>query len=129
MEGGDILGRLLPALLLVVVAPLVLRHFLRRSKTLGGGGLRVVSRAPMGRSSAAVVVEAGNRHFLLGVSEGSVRLISELDPDDAMEPATRIDEGTDSLVNHSNWPRIGLERWRKMTVRRPPKEQVRVLAD
>lgn len=129
MEGGEVLGRLLPALLLVVVVPLVLRHFLRRSKTLGGTGLRVVSRAPMGRSSAAVVVEAGNRHFLLGVTEGSVRLISELDPDDGVEPAFDSDEGTDSPVDHTNWPRIGLERWREMTVRRPPKEQVRVLAD
>lgn len=129
MEGGEVLGRLLPALMLVVVVPLVLRHFLKRSKNLGGGGIRVVSRAPMGRSASAVVIEAGDRQFLLGVTEGSVRLISELEPTPEVSETTARDEGTDSPVAPTNWPWTGLERWREMTVRRPPKEQVRVLAE
>lgn len=130
MDGGEALGRLLPALVLVVVVPLVLRHFLRRSRVLGGEALHVVSRAPMGRSASAVILEAGDRLFLVGVTETSIRLISELDPEYQIEQTENEHEpGTDSPLDESNWPRIGLERWREMTVRRPPKERVRVLAD
>lgn len=127
MEGGEVFGRLLPALLLVVATPLVLRYFLRRSRGLAGGAVRVVARAPMGRSSSAVVVAAGKRHFLLGVTDTSVRLISELDPADEVDIYSG--SGTDAREQQSNWPRIGLDRWRQMTLRRPPKEQIRVLVE
>lgn len=130
MEGSEAIGRLLPALVLVVVVPLVLRHFLKRSRAFGGEDLRVVSRAPMGRSASAVVLEAGDRHFLVGVTDTSIRLISELDPEHrAEEIASEPEPGTESRLETDNRPWIGLERWREMTVRRPPKEQVRVLAD
>lgn len=127
MDGGEVLGRLVPALLLVVAAPLVLRHFVRKSKGMGGGDVRVVARAPIGRSVAAVIVQSGQRRFLLGVTESSVGLISELD---SADEDTYYSSGMEAGSPHPiTGPRTGLERWRQLTLRRSPREQVRVLSD
>ena len=128
MEGGEVLGRLLPALALVIVAPLLLRTWLRKGRGLGNGELRVVARAPMGRSSAAVIVEAKGRRFLLGVTESSVRLISELDADGEQLPAAAPGTDAQSSIEITG-PWTGLEHWRRLTLRRSPREPVRVIAE
>ena len=127
MEGGEVLGRLLPALALVIATPLLVRHWLRKGRGLAVGELRVVARAPMGRTAAAVIVETSGRRFLLGVTESSVRLISELEAE-GEEPA--VAPGTDARSSEGDpGPWTGLDYWRRMTLRRSPKEPVRVIAE
>lgn len=127
MEGGEILGRLLPALALVIVTPLLLRHWLRKGRGPGGGELRVIARAPMGRTAAAVIVESTGRRFLLGVTENSVQLISELEPGGEEPSAVASKDAGDDTSPPGPW--TGLEHWRRLTVRRSPKESVRVISD
>lgn len=127
MEGGEVLGRLLPALALVLVTPLLVRHWLRKGRGLANGELRVVARAPMGRTAAAVIVETKGRRFLLGVTESSVRLISELEAD---EEETSTAPGTDARGSiEPTWPWTGLDHWRRLTLRRAPREPVRVISE
>jgi flagellar protein FliO/FliZ len=59
------------------------------SKKLGGrdrGLMRVRSRQSLSRSASLAVVEVGRRVLVVGVSDGGVRLLTEMDPAD-LEPA------------------------------------------
>lgn len=124
IDGTEVIGRLVPALALVALAPLLLRRWMRKSQAKGGEDLRVVTRTAMGRSSSAVVVQTGRRLFLLGVTESSIGLIAELETLEDEEEVT--DAGTDApTLTHGPW--TGLERWRQMTVRRLPETPVRVV--
>ncbi len=127
MEGGELLGRLLPALAVVIGTPLLLRHWLRKGRGPGSGDVRVIARTPLGRTAAAVIVATGDRRLLLGVTESSVSLISELEADGA-EPSTAT--GTDArATNEATGPWTGLDHWRRLTVRRSEREPVRVIPD
>jgi flagellar protein FliO/FliZ len=46
----------------------------------GGGALRIVSQLALGPRERLVLVEAGDRWFLLGVGSGGVRRVGTLDP-------------------------------------------------
>lgn len=50
----------------------------RLGLTPSGGRLRVLERLPVGRDQALLVVEAANRHFLLGSSPSGFSLLAEL---------------------------------------------------
>jgi flagellar protein FliO/FliZ len=57
------------------------------SKRMGGSRslLKVRSRQSLSRSSSVAVVEVGNRVLVVGVSDGGVRLLTELDPQELGE--------------------------------------------
>jgi flagellar protein FliO/FliZ len=60
------------------------------SRRLGGRDralMRVRSRQSLSRSSSLAVVEVGSRVLVVGVSDGGVRLLTELDPADLEAPA------------------------------------------
>ena len=55
----------------------------RLGLTPSGGRLRVLERLPVGRDQALLVVEAANRHFLLGSSPSGFSLLAELTEEEA----------------------------------------------
>jgi flagellar protein FliO/FliZ len=59
------------------------------SKRMGGSRslLKVRSRQSLSRSSSVAVVEVGSRVLVVGVSDGGVRLLTELDPQELGETA------------------------------------------
>jgi flagellar protein FliO/FliZ len=77
---------------LVVALALVLGLFWVVARTsarkMGGsrGLLRVHGRQSLSRTASVAVVEVGNRVLVVGVSDGGVRLLTELDPDEIAEP-------------------------------------------
>jgi flagellar protein FliO/FliZ len=73
------------------------------SRKLGSArsALRVRGRQALGRSASVAVVEVGNRVLVIGVGEGGVRLLTELDPAEleVAEPATVTDDpGPEALA-------------------------------
>ena len=55
------------------------------SRRLGGGSrslVRVRGRQALSRTSSLAVVEVGSRVLVVGVSDGGVRLLTELDPEE-----------------------------------------------
>lgn len=58
------------------------------AKKLGGSRalLRVHGRQSLSRTASVAVVEVGSRVLVVGVSEGGVRLLTELDPEEIAEP-------------------------------------------
>ena len=79
--------------LLCVVVIIVLAYFFTRRVAgrggglLGGGGgtdsFKVLTRLPLGREQALVLVQAGERHLLLGVTASEVSLVAELTQEEA----------------------------------------------
>lgn len=65
------------------------------AKKLGGSRalLRVHGRQSLSRTASVAVVEVGSRVLVVGVSEGGVRLLTELDPEDIAEPVAATIEG------------------------------------
>ena len=55
--------------------------------------LKVRGRQALGRSASVAVVEVGSRVLVIGVGEGGVRLLTELDPEELEEPAVDPDGG------------------------------------
>jgi len=115
----------------VVVALMVAASRLAARRGLGPGPgvrpggspppLEVVARRGLGRRAAVVVVRAGERHLVLGVTDTSVRLLDELtvDPQGSPEKSDRLSgtTGPGLTVPTPAW-RALLERAREMTVRR-----------
>ncbi len=60
------------------------RRFSGGSRTL----VRVRGRQPLSRTASLAVVEIGSRVLVVGVGDGGVRLLTELDPTEIEEPAT-----------------------------------------
>lgn len=106
----DIAGRLLPALAVIVAAPLAIWWWSRRHQTSTSRPVRVVARAGLGKASSVAVIAVGTRFFLIGAAEQSVTLLTEIDDDPiAGSPADDTD---------ATRPRIGpIDRLREMTVR------------
>ena len=48
-----------------------------------GGGMKVLSRLPLAQDKQLVVVEAGSRYWLLGLSPAGIQLVAELTEDKA----------------------------------------------
>jgi flagellar biogenesis protein FliO len=67
----------------------------RMGKAFSGKHIKIVDRIALGAGSAACVIKVGERYFLVGVSEKSVRLLSELEgfsPHELDEPAGFADK-------------------------------------
>jgi flagellar protein FliO/FliZ len=79
--------RVFLALVLVLAAVYGAAWAMRRLRHFSGGvgnGLQVVAQVGLGARERAVLVRAGDQHLLLGVANGSVRLLCELRPDNTM---------------------------------------------
>ena len=64
------------------------------SRRFSGGArtlVRVRGRQSLSRTSSLAVVEVGSRVLVVGVSDGGVRLLTELDPEELAEPADEPD--------------------------------------
>lgn len=60
-----------------------------RGRRSAGRTLNVVSRQSVGQKASVVVIDAGDRRFLLGVTEHSINVLHTGDiPAEAVEPAT-----------------------------------------
>ena len=80
--GGLLLRTLLALAIVIALVWILLRWGLRRltpGAAGGGRALRVVARQTLDGRRSVVLVEAAGRYLLLGVAEGSVRLITELE--------------------------------------------------
>ncbi len=116
MNVGEVIGRTIPALLLVLAVPLGAYWWARRSGSTGAGAdLRIGAKAAFGKNLWVAVVEVDGRRFLVGVGDGGINVIAELDRIPAPDAGhgTDADEGTER-------PGMGLvRRLQHMTVRKP----------
>lgn len=88
-----VIVRLVVAVAVVIGLLLLTVRFGRRMNGRGSSGprttLRVVSRQALGRSASVAVVRVDDRLLLLGVTDGSVNLLTELDAEAEQEPVTQ----------------------------------------
>jgi flagellar biosynthetic protein FliO len=77
--GGSLALTFVSLAFVCLLAWVVLRLIARKGVGRGEGGLRVVARCPLEPRRSVYVVEAGSRCFLIGVGDGSMSLIAELD--------------------------------------------------
>lgn len=88
-EIGALLGMLAAVLGVLVLAWLFTRHLAGRTPGLGGflpgrnGKLRLLERMPLGREQSLVVVRAGEKVLLLGVTGREISLLRELSAEEA----------------------------------------------
>lgn len=129
-----LLVRLLLSMTVVIGGLLAVRWWgLRGSTRLRG--IKIVARAPLGRTASVAVLEVGSRRYLIGAAEQSVNLLAELDPDEDLdgldrdggaaaasstEPSTPATDGSVPGLTKRVTPRIGLlAQLRQMTTRVP----------
>lgn len=83
------------------------------SRRLGGGSrslVRVRGRQALSRTSSLAVVEVGSRVLVVGVSDGGVRLLTELDPEELeveVPSAEVADDATSAPVRRPLVPAQG----------------------
>jgi flagellar biosynthetic protein FliO len=65
--------------LVCLLAYLALRWLAKRGVGQGAGPLRVVARCPLEPRRSVYMIEAAGRYFLVGVGEGPMALLAELD--------------------------------------------------
>ncbi len=88
-EIGALLGMLSAVLGVLVLAWLFTRYLAGRAPGLGGflpgrsGKLRLLERMPLGREQSLVVVRAGEKVLLLGVTGSGISLLRELSAEEA----------------------------------------------
>lgn len=126
MSGMDIVSNVVPALLLVIGAPLAIWMWMRRSRSGSLNRLRITDKAALGRSLWVAVVEIDDKRYLVGAGEGSVGLIAELEQvaveqnAPAPSPADAPGQWTAETNGSNERPRMGLvQRLQQMTLRTP----------
>ena len=94
---------------LMVVLGLVWLAAKLSSRRLGGGGsralVRVRGRQSLSRTASLAVVEVGTRVLVVGVSDGGVRLLTELDPEE-LEVEETVDDPASSGATTSGRRRV-----------------------
>lgn len=74
-------------LVIVVLAYLFTKYVAGRGGTIGvpGGSdrFRVLARLPLGREQSAVLVKAGEKYLLMGVTASEITVLKELTPEEA----------------------------------------------
>ncbi|MGZ4472836.1 MAG: FliO/MopB family protein [Nocardioidaceae bacterium] len=86
---------------------LVARGASRRMAGASRGVVRVRGRQALSRTSSVAVVEVGDRVLVLGVSDGGVRLLTELDPEEVADPAAAEDARPDPATGPATDPATG----------------------
>ena len=80
------------------------------SRRLGGGSrslVRVRGRQALSRTSSLAVVEVGSRVLVVGVSDGGVRLLTELDPEELEAEAPSAEPASSAPVRRPLVPAQG----------------------
>ena len=74
-------------LVIVVLAYLFTKYVAGRGGMVGVSGgserFRVLARLPLGREQSAVLVKAGEKYLLLGVTASEITVLKELTPEEA----------------------------------------------
>ena len=74
-------------LVVIVLARLFTKYVAGRSGVVGGAGgserFRVLSRLSLGRDQSAVLVKAGEKYLLLGVTASEITVLKELTAEEA----------------------------------------------
>lgn len=52
------------------------------SRRMGGSSMKMIDRLPLGGSRSVCLVKAGRQHYLIGVTDGQIQLLSTLGEDD-----------------------------------------------
>ena len=86
--GGSLWLSFLSLGLVCLVAYLSLRWFSRRGQGRGDGPIRVLARCPVEPRRAVVLLQVGERCFLVGVGDGPMALLAEIDPLTVRGPAS-----------------------------------------
>lgn len=129
----ELLPRLLLSMIAVIAVMAIAARVLRNRKIPGTGGLRlgnlssstnrsvveVISRHGVTRHASVAVVRAGEKTFMLGVTEQQISLITELDETQLVDiQRTDVDIDADSnLASGQSWTGL-LTQVRERTVRR-----------
>ncbi len=93
-------GRVMMVLLLILALIVVLAWLVHKTRVLGGlhslggqaQGLRIVATLPLGMKEKIVVLQAGEKQLLVGITAQQITLLSELD-----EPLPVASEGPASF--------------------------------
>jgi flagellar biosynthetic protein FliO len=78
--GGSIALSFVSLGLVCLVAYVALRFLSRRGVGQGTGPLKVVARCPLEPRRSVYLIEAAGRCFLVGVGDGPMSLLAEVDP-------------------------------------------------
>jgi flagellar biogenesis protein FliO len=119
VTGINLVTDVLPALVLVLGAPIAIWWYVRRTRNGSVARLRISDKAVLGKNVWVAVVEVDDKRFLVGAGESGVGLISELEalPDVVEEPVESPAENSNGITEQ---PRIGLvRRLQLLTVRGP----------
>ena len=85
----SLIWMLVCVLAVIVLAWLFTRYVASRGGTIGAPGgserFRVLARLSLGREQSAVLVKAGEKYLLLGVTASEISLLKELAPEEAEE--------------------------------------------
>ena len=83
----SLLWMLVCVLAVIVLAWLFTRYMAGRGGVIGASGgserFRVLARLSLGREQSAVLVKAGEKYLLLGVTASEITLLKELTPEEA----------------------------------------------
>jgi flagellar biosynthetic protein FliO len=90
--GGLLLKTILALVIVIALAYALLRWGLKRlmpGHAAGGGEISILDRQPLDSRRQVVLVKAYGRYLLLGVGDGSVTLLTELEADAVAEAERR----------------------------------------
>ena len=72
-----------------LLAVVLLRFLGRRCQSQGRSRLRVIERLPLETRRSVYLIEAQGRCLLVGVADGGLSVLAELDPAEAHDPTYR----------------------------------------
>jgi flagellar biosynthetic protein FliO len=78
--GGSLALSLVSLGVVCLLAYVIMRWLSRRGVGHAEGPVRVVARCPLEPRRAVYLLEAGGRCFLVGVGDGPISMLAELDP-------------------------------------------------
>jgi flagellar protein FliO/FliZ len=85
--------------LLLVITKLSRKRFAGNQRNM----IQVIARQPLSRTSAVTVLRVGSQYLVVGATEGSMTLLSELDPDeidlDTLDTGTDATDSTESVAS------------------------------
>jgi flagellar biogenesis protein FliO len=89
-DGMTLVGSIIIMAAVIALAYYASRWYAgRMTKTVSGKHIKLVDRVSLGAGSSAVGLPAGERYYLVGVSDKNIPLICELED---FEPASRAQE-------------------------------------